>query len=554
MTKQTYRIKCKTCGKDAVTLREFTIGKTQVMQLKCGHLLNKEQIDLRDPTNLVSLDNKTLMPFQCKGVKFLEQANGRALVGDEMGLGKTVQILAFERLHPEEAPFIHIVKASILRQWQMEIARWCSHSDDTDDIVMSQIIQDRHIIPGLTHYIVSYDMLNSLVKNGKPKNGEGNGEEEEEEEFDPSLITWILRKTRAKTIVLDECQQVKNPQAKRTRMVRALARDEQIKNIFALSGTAIKNNAAEYWSILNILRPDMFPNYTNFVMYQCENNWSGGYMKTGGLKDPRGFMDRTKGFIIRRERKEVLPELPLITRNYSYCDLGEQVEEAYRDLFKQFAEEYDETGGKGFEAAGNILAYLSKMRHLTGLAKAGPAVDFAEEFLESTDRRLAIFVHHKDVGELVKRRLTKACKELNLEEPLVLTADMSMDARNAVVQKFMAEPCKHRVLIASTLASGEGLNLQKCSDCIMLERQWNPANEEQAEGRFIRIGQQSDKVTATYFVAVGTVDEFFATLVEQKREYVNKSLSGTAIKWDQQSLIKELAEILREKGGRKWGW
>ena len=49
-------------------------------------------------------------------------------------------------------------------------------------------------------------------------------------------------------------------------------------------------------------------------------------------------------------------------------------------------------------------------------------------------------------------------------------------------------------MVASTLAAGEGLNLQTCSDCVIHERQWNPANEEQVEGRFIRIGQIAETV------------------------------------------------------------
>lgn len=38
---------------------------------------------------------------------------------------------------------------------------------------------------------------------------------------------------------------------------------------------------------------------------------------------------------------------------------------------------------------------------------------------------------------------------------------------------------------------GKGLNLQSCSDCVVLERQWKPANEKQAEARFIRIGAKT---------------------------------------------------------------
>ncbi len=72
-------------------------------------------------------------------------------------------------------------------------------------------------------------------------------------------------------------------------------------------------------------------------------------------------------------------------------------------------------------------------------------------------------------------------------------------------------------MIASTLASGEGLNLQSCSDCVMHERQWNPSAEEQAEGRFIRIGQLAQSVNAVYMHADDTVDTDLHNIVEGKR-------------------------------------
>jgi SNF2 family DNA or RNA helicase len=119
------------------------------------------------------------------------------------------------------------------------------------------------------------------------------------------------------------------------------------------------------------------------------------------------------------------------------------------------------------------------------------------------------------------------------------------------VAKFWRD--EFRVMVASTLAAGEGLNLQCCSDCIMMERQWNPPKEEQAESRFIRIGQLANKITATYFIAVATVDEFFADLVEQKRSIFGSTIDGIESKWNESDLLKELAEILAQKGGKKWG-
>jgi SNF2 family DNA or RNA helicase len=166
-----------------------------------------------------------------------------------------------------------------------------------------------------------------------------------------------------------------------------------------------------------------------------------------------------------------------------------------------------------------------------------------------------IFVHHQDVGQTVKLKLDKMAKEWPAEwgeEILEITSAMDEQKRDDAITKFKSDKC--RIMIASTLASGEGLNLQFCADMVMMERQWNPANEEQCEARFPRPGQTADKINANYFVAVGTVDEFFAELVEKKREVITETLAGRASKWDQSSIVRELADVLRQKGGKKWGW
>jgi SNF2 family DNA or RNA helicase len=85
----------------------------------------------------------------------------------------------------------------------------------------------------------------------------------------------------------------------------------------------------------------------------------------------------------------------------------------------------------------------------------------------------------------------------------------------------------------------------------MLERQWNPANEEQAEGRFARIGQE-DNIIVTYMLASETIDEKFTEIVETKRAIIANTLDGKEYQWDQASLMKELATVLVMKGKKKW--
>lgn len=516
------KTQCPTCTKTFESAREFALNGITAHLGKCGHVLSSSQMPAKDATQLRSLDGRKLFKFQSDGVKFLESSNGRALIADEMGLGKTVQALSFLALHPEATPALMIVKKTLGFQWQHETLRWIGEDS------FAQVIQDSKtdFIPGVKYYIVSYDLV--------------------------ARIKDFALKCEArgiKTIILDECQQIKNSEANRTVAVRNLARVKTIEHIIALSGTPIKNNAAEYFPILNILHPEIFPRLSQFQQWWCQNYWDGRKYKTGALAHPELFKSKTETFIIRRERKEVMPDLPLIDRRFSFHELSEAVEASYKETWELFRSEYE---GEEDLREMNILAYLSKMRHLTGLSKIDPCIDHVMEFLDSTDRKLTIFVHHKDVGDLLAMHLSSLMKELELEAPLQLTSDMNSDARATTVDKFMAEGGP-RVLVASTLASGEGLNLQRCSDCIVLERQWNPANEEQAEGRFIRIGQQASSVTATYFVAVGTVDEFFSEIVEHKREIVVQTLGGEAVPWSESSLIRELSEVLASKGGKRWG-
>lgn len=552
---------CPTCNKPAEASREFIIGDKTVCSLKCGHLLEKEHLNRSLPEQIVSMDGKHLYKFQCDGVRFVEASGARCLIADEMGLGKTVQSLGSIILHPELQPVLWIGKASLKRQYQYEMMRWAGED------FFAQVIDSPNdmILPGLPAYIMSYDIISRFAKAEEKKNKKKKKDErlkfdtsyydelmQSSETFESSLskqkgvIEELAKRLKIKTIILDECQQIKNHESQRAIFVRELCK--HVEHIIALSGTPIKNNSAEYFSILNILKPELYPRYSTFLKQECDSYFNGYSFKTGGLKDADRFLEKTKGFILRRERAEVLPDLPPIVRNFQFCELSEIVEKEYLKTFESFRDEYNSVEDMAsFERQSNILAFLSKMRHLVGISKIDPCIDHVMEILGSTQDRVTIFTHHTDVAEILVMKLNSLLKELNLPECARHQAgSQSMETERAFEQA--------RVLVCSTLAGGEGLNLQKlCHRFIMLERQWNPANEEQAEARFPRPeGLKVDSIDGTYFVAVGTVDEFFSELVEKKRSIVAATLDNRTIEWDQTSLMKELTEVLANKGGRRW--
>jgi superfamily II DNA/RNA helicase len=236
-----------------------------------------------------------------------------------------------------------------------------------------------------------------------------------------------------------------------------------------------------------------------------------------------------------------MKELPDVNRTKLYAALDEMQDTLYSEELDKFAEWYNDLVMTGEEDGSSmaIIAKLARMRHLVGLAKIPATMAFVDEFLENTDRKLTIFVHHKDVGSI----LIDECKKRGIPV-FKIVSEMSPPERFQTQELFNKTPkC---ILIASTLAAGEGLNLQSCGDAIMHERQWNPQNEEQAApGRFRRIGTTHTVINVTFPLASGTVDSILDGIVDRKRHFFHAVMNeGKAVEFGEGQIMKEVAEEL----------
>jgi len=79
----------------------------------------------------------------------------------------------------------------------------------------------------------------------------------------------------------------------------------------------------------------------------------------------------------------------------------------------------------------NMLARLARMRHITGLAKIPATVEFVTNHIEETGRKIVVFVHHKDVGQLLIREFR------DRGYPVIrMSADISPAGRFEVQEEF----------------------------------------------------------------------------------------------------------------------
>ena len=87
-------------------------------------------------------------------------------------------------------------------------------------------------------------------------------------------------------------------------------------------------------------------------------------------------------------------------------------------------------------------------------------------------------------------------------------------------------------------------------DEVTIEDDYQLLDEEQAEDRVYRIGQESDSVHAVYISCAGTVDEHFDRVVESKRKVVKAVLDGGDVE-ERQGLVSELVKKLQSERGWK---
>jgi SNF2 family DNA or RNA helicase len=552
MATQMLKPKCPYCNKLVHEKGRDTFGNELWISLECGHTIIQDAL-VSTEVNIVSSDGKRPFPFQMEDVAFLEAADCNGLCNDEPGLGKTVVECILLSRNPALLPALIVVNSGLRIQWFTEIFRWTG--------IAAQVISKSTEQPFFEFFkivIVSLDTLR-LIRPDVKVESDWDKEKRKMAGKKPRKTTPLWSDetcAQFKHICVDESQRVKNAGSSRTqalRLIAKLANDGKKARVICLSGTPIEKHAGEYFVTLNLVRPEIFNNESTYQLQHCEINKVTG--KIGGLKNPTRFRELTKDFIIRHKTDDVAPELPKVFRQFRLADIEGDELEAYIKIVKEFNEYMDDEDL--IKTPNGILAFLTRMRHITGVAKVNAAVEFVEEFLlgSEPERKLVIFTQHILAAQLLTAKLSQLCTDGAFAQPLSFHAGLNAYQRVALVEEFKKPG--NRIMVASTGASGTGVDgLQEyCHDCLIMERQWNPSTEEQAEGRFRRFQKMTayaDRVNAVYLIAAGTIDDFFTDIVEVKRRNVKQTLDGEEITWDETSLIMQLAGVLKAKGLQKW--
>lgn len=449
-----------------------------------------------------------LYPFQKVGVAFAEASNGRCLIGDEMGVGKTIQAIGYAAIN-HARPGLVVCPANVKYNWQKEIKKWLPA--ETVQVIDSSKTE----MIAAEFYIITYDLLVNRLQD-------------------------ILR-IRPQLTIIDEAHYIKNSKAQRTVATMTVAR--HCPKVIALSGTAIASRPKEFFNVLNLLRPDEFNSEWNFKQSYCDPFHNGFGWNFDGASNTKELNERTRDVCIRRLKSEVLPDLPPRTRQFLPIQLTPEQRRTYdiaQDEWEQRINEYYLNGEP--IPPGTMLVMLGELRKKCGEIKIPYACDWVKEYNSSTGKPLIVFAHHSDIIKGISLGLGDL-KVANI------TGQTPAKERMDIVDSFQEGHVD--VLVCSTMAAKEGLTLTKADTILFIEREWVPSDEEQAEARVHRIGQESDNVHSVYLSCMNTVDEHFDRVVEQKRQVVKAVLDGGDVE-ERKSLVKEL--VKRMKADRDWTW
>ncbi len=468
----------------------------------------------------------TLRPYQLVGyswMAFLTDLGLGACLADDMGLGKSLQALTvIQRCRNEgsSCPVLLVCPTSVIGNWRQEARRFtpslptCIHHGD-----------DRAGSPGLFFHrvrdqalvITSYSLLSRDID--------------------------LFRSFAWSGLILDEAQNIKNPETKQAKAAKAISARFRI----ALTGTPVENSIRDLWSILDFLNPGFLGTWEEF-----EKRF---FLPIQNHQDPEALSQLqriTRVFLLRRLKSDrsVIADLPEKREMTVYCTLTREQATLYEAVLRNHVGQLGDC--EGIRRKGLVLSLLGKLKQICNhpaqylqdrsdignrSGKLSRLTEMMEEVL-SVDERALIFTQFTDTGEILRHHLSERFDR----EVLFLHGGVGVAERDRMVERFQS-PSGPSIFVLSLRAGGTGLNLTNATHVFHFDRWWNPAVENQATDRAYRIGQQFNVMVHTLLCS-GTLEDRIDEVIQRKKDLTTRVIeSGEG--WLTELSTQDLHDLLR---------
>ncbi|HID39027.1 MAG TPA: DEAD/DEAH box helicase, partial [Calditrichaeota bacterium] len=443
--------------------------------------------------------NGELRDYQKAGydwLNFLKDFSFGGILADDMGLGKTVQALALLRneinKYPKKTNLI-VAPTSVVFNWTREIERF------TPDITFlvhygTRRSKDIRRLKKYPLILTTYGHLRRDIN--------------------------FLKEIPFNYVILDESQNIKNPQSETSKAVRLL----DAGNRLALTGTPVENNTMDLWSQFAFINPGLLGDQNFF-----KEAFMRPIEKEQNVQVASSLKKLVFPFILRRTKEDVAKELPPKVESIVYSPMLDEQQKLYDKWRMSYRNSImQEIESKGLNKSKfKVLEGLTKLRQIAchpelvdpkfidTSGKFDALVEMVEEII-SEKHKVLIFSQFVQMLQIIKRHLEG-------NNIIYSYLDGSTKNREEAVSRFQDDK-DVRVFLISLKAGGTGLNLTAADYVIHYDPWWNPAVEMQATDRAYRIGQ-TRKVFAYKLISKDSVEEKIVKLQEHKKKLVNSLIS-----------------------------
>lgn len=445
-----------------------------------------------------------LHPFQLEGVQQIWKFEGRALLADEQGLGKTIQALYWIKKTPKRRPVIIVTPAIMRWTWQAEAAL---HFNMRTTVLEGNLNgRSRPVLDDII--IINYEILHSWL---------------------PALI-----KSKPKCVIFDEIHYLKNSRAQRTKASKKLTNG--IPSVVGLSGTPLTNRPYELWSILSILRPDLFPSKEKYAWRYCRPRYTPwGWVYDGASKIDELHRVLKRECMIRRTKKQVLKELPdKIRRSILFrLDSYEEYHKAEKDFLGWLKGQSPVRAARAKK--NQALTKIGYLLRLTAQLKLNWTKKWIDDFFVSNpDKKLVALTMNSFIID-----------ELKLAFPQAVVIDGRVIGRHREEAKRRFQSNKNANLALLNWRVAVGMTLTAAHHAVALDFPWTPGDLMQGEDRIHRIGQKH-QVIVHYLVALNTIEERLIKALRKKTGILDAILNGEGSTEDFDIFEELLKEIKYE--------
>jgi superfamily II DNA or RNA helicase len=469
-----------------------------------------------------------LFPYQIHGAVFAA-CRGRVILADDMGLGKTIQAIAGAELLRRRRGIervLVVAPASVKYQWKTEIEKF---SELPAQVIDGLMPHRKKLYANPTFFnLTSYELVLKDIED--------------------------MHNLRPDLIILDEAQRIRNWETATARIIKQL----KSRYAFILTGTPLENKLEELYSVVEFVDGRRLGPAFRFLKEHRMESKEGKLLGYRGLDQ---IHKQLEPILLRRTRKEVLPELPSRTDQIFRVRMTPEQAGPYweqSDILARLMHKWQRQGWLSEIDLRRITCCIQNMRMLCNSTflfdKETNFSPKLEEFREiiheltmEEKRKVVVFSEYERMTHLASQELTK------LKIGWVsLHGNVPARNRGELIARFGKDPdCK---VFLSTDAGGVGLNLQAASAVVNFEPPWNPARLEQRVGRVHRYGQ-TQPVQVIHLLTENSIEErvwqtlnlkkaLFTGLFDEGKDEISFEKLG------RKSMMHVIKEVFSDQPGR----